>query len=229
MLRRDEVGLFWEEIIPVKEPKIIPNREPVVLKPYQPRPPLPYLPLTDDELLAHKGSVLIFDTECFSNFFLVAFKHPQTQHVLTFAYPLDISKLAWVLHNYTCIGFNIQKYDLPLLGLALTGASTQMLKYLSNDLIQGLYFKQAQQQYSFSMPKTSHIDLIDVCPLRGSLKLYNARLHGKRIQDVPWATEQALEDWQTPITADYCISDLDATELLYNNLSEQLALRSSLS
>ncbi|HEY6022497.1 MAG TPA: hypothetical protein VIY48_22325, partial [Candidatus Paceibacterota bacterium] len=74
-----------------------------------------------------------------------------------------------------------------------------------------------------------HIDLIEVCPLRGSLKLYGARLHAKRIQDVPWADQYKLEDWQIPITVDYCVNDLDNTELLLKNLTEQLTLRQSLS
>ena len=85
MLRGDEIGLFWEEIIPVKEPKIIPSREPVVLKPYVARTPIPFAPLTDEELVLYKGSVLVFDTECFNNFFLIAFKHLKTktdQHLL---------------------------------------------------------------------------------------------------------------------------------------------------
>jgi len=71
--------------------------------------------------------------------------------------------------------------------------------------------------------------LIEVCPLKGSLKLYGGRLHAKRIQDLPWSDANYLEDWQIPITKDYCVNDLDTTELLMDNLSEQLKLRADLS
>jgi len=210
-----------------KPPKAPP--EPITLKPYVPRAPIPFTPLTDNELADHQGTTLIFDTECFANFFLIAFKHIQTGHVLTLTHPIDAEKLDWIMRNYTLVGFNSLKYDLPLISLALTQAPLQTLKRLSNDLIKGLYFKQAQQNYSFSIPKTNHIDLIEVCPGHGSLKLYGGRLHAARIQDVPWAAEQFLKDWQIPVTQDYCINDLEVTELVYNGLQEQLALRTSLS
>src|ERR1035437_6153804 len=86
-----------------KVPRVGPVREPVVLKPYVARAALVYQPLTDEELAGNVGSVLIFDTECFSNFFLVAFKHLQTGHVLTLQVPLDIEKLHWLLQNYILI------------------------------------------------------------------------------------------------------------------------------
>ena len=214
------MGLFWDDIG---------SGEPVVLKPYILRPPIPFIPFTDEELANNTGSTLIFDTECFSNFFLAAFKHLSTSHVLTFLHPLDVNKLAWLLQNYTIVGFNSLKYDLPLLSLALTDAPTGHLKSLSNDLIKGLYFKQAAQKYQFTIPQLNHIDLIEVCPGHGSLKLYGGRLHAKRIQDVPWAAEQALTAEQVQPTIDYCINDLDTTELVYNGLKEQLALRATLS
>lgn len=213
----------------VKAPRVMPIKEPAVLKPYVARPPIFFTPMTDEELAARKGTTFIFDTECFSNFFLAAFKHLETQHIITFQHPIDIEKLSWLLQNYTIVGFNSLKYDLPLLSFALTRASTQSLKHLSNDFIKGLYFKQAQQKYRFTIPHTCHIDLIEVCPGHGSLKLYGARLHAPRIQDVPWAAEQTLEEWQKEVTTDYCINDLNNTELVYNGLQEQLALRASLS
>lgn len=212
-----------------KAPRVVHVKEPVVLKPYVARSPISFTPMTDEELAVHAGSTFIFDTECFSNFFLAAFKHLQTQHIITFQHLLDQEKLSWLLQNYTIVGFNSLKYDLPLLSFALTSASTQSLKHLSNDLIKGLYFKQVQQKYRFTIPQTKHIDLIEVCPGHGSLKLYGARLHAPRIQDVPWAAEQALEEWQKEVTTDYCINDLNNTELVYNGLQEQLALRASLS
>ncbi len=228
MLRGDEVGLFWEEEIKIKEPKLPISREPVILKPYQAREPLKYELLTDDELISYKGSALIFDTETFKNLFVIAFKHLGSGHILPMTIPFEIQKLEWILQNYVVIGFNSFKYDLPL-AWASTFHDNITLKWISNILISGTWRDQVARQFGFTIPRTRHIDLIEVCPLRGSLKLYGARLHAKRIQDVPWVDVQELEDWQIPITIDYCINDLDNTELLFNNLDEQLALRQAMS
>ena len=235
-MRGDEIGLFWQEEIRIKTERTeAPSREPVVLKPYTRRSPLPYQLFTDDELRGHAGGTLIFDTECFKNFFLIAFRHVGTGKIVLFELssadqPFDTAKLWWVMYNYTVVGFNSYKYDMPLVWLAYANQNTEVLKLASNDLISGIWPQRVQQKYNFGIPKISHIDLIEVCPLHGSLKLYGARLHANRIQDVPWGAEQELEDWQKEITRDYCISaDLPATELLFNNLTEQLALRASLS
>lgn len=210
-----------------KPPKLLPA--PITLKPYVPREPLPYVLFTDDELMAGAGGTLIFDTECFKNFFLIAFKCVKTGKIILFEPPFDTAKLWWVLHNYTVVGFNSYKYDMPLVWLSYVNQDPVVLKQASNALINGVWPQRVQQQFGFSIPKTSHIDLIEVCPGHGSLKLYGARLHAFRIQDVPWGAQQELESWQIDVTRDYCINgDLPATELIYNNMTEQLALRTSL-
>lgn len=225
----DEVGLFWQDEIKEKTSKQPVVKEPVVLKPYQARPPLAFVPLTDDELVNGKGGQLVFDTETFNNLFLIAFKSLANGHVLTMTAPFEPKKLRWIFDNYTVIGFNSFKYDMPLAWGSMKYQLPTILKQISNDLINGAWRDQISWQYGFKIERTSHIDLIEVCPLRGSLKLYGGRLHSKRIQDLPWADEQTLEDWQIPITIDYCVNDLDTTELLFNNLTEQLNLRHSLS
>jgi hypothetical protein len=229
VLHGDEIGLFWEEHVKIKEPKPVIIKEPVILKPYQARAPLVYQPFTDEELEKYKGTVLVYDTETFSNLFLVAFKHLLTGHVLTMTLPFEQNKLAWILKNYITVGFNSFRYDLPLTWCAIEHQDSKVLKWLSNELFAGLWRDEAARRFNFDLPRTGHVDLIEVCPLRGSLKLYGARLHAKRIQDVPWANQQKLEDWQIPITIDYCVNDLDNTELLFNNLTEQLNLRQALS
>lgn len=191
---------------------------------FQARPLIQYELMSDDELAQGAGQILVFDVECFDNFFLIAFKDVISNKVLMFelGVSFDTFKLEWVLRNYTLVGFNSLKYDMPLAWLSLTTQDPKRLKAASNDLIAG-------QTYKFKVQPTQHIDLIEVCPLRGSLKLYGARLHAARIQDIPWGAEPALEDWQIPITRNYCVNDLDITKLLLQNLSEQLKLRTELS
>lgn len=198
------------------------------LKPYQPRAPLIYELMSDDELVEQQNSDMLFDSESFANYFLIAFKHIATGKVVLFEAPFDEEKLRWLVSHYTCIGFSSFRYDMPMLWLSYVNQDTHVLKKASDDLISGLRISEVQSRYRFRSYPTNHIDLIEVCPLVGSLKLYGARLHADRIQDIPWANEQYLNDWQIPVTRDYCINDLDTTGLLYSNLTEQLNLRREL-
>lgn len=62
-----------------------------------------------------------------------------------------------------------------------------------------------------------------------SLKTLNARLHGKRLQDLPYEPDARLTDDQIAEVVDYCLtSDLDATENLFVALKEPLELRQAL-
>lgn len=207
------------------------NKPYVQLLPYQPRQLKPIVYMSDAELQQHVGSIMVFDSECYPNYFLIAFKHLDTGKVVTFVPPFNERKLSWLLHNYMCVGFNSIKYDMPLIWFSYTNQNMEAIKHLSDDLIYGnMFYNKLQKEYNFKIHKTAHIDLIEVCPLRGSLKLYGARLHSKRIQELPYSDKKYLSDQEKEIVADYCInSDLDATALLLINLKEQLDLRGELS
>lgn len=144
---------------------------------------IPYKEFTDAELMANSMTPMIFDIECYINYYLVAFKHPATQLVVTFEiYGNDESqfnrdKLLWVIWNYMIIGFNSNKYDLLMLVLGLSGATTYQLKEASDKIIQdGLYAKDFLAEYKLQIPKINHIDLIEVCPLSASLSLYRSSI-----------------------------------------------------
>lgn len=206
----------------------------VELKPYQPRQPKPYHLLSDTELQNGTGGVMIVDTEVYYNYFLVVFKCIRTKGIVRFVIDRDTGecfnekKLSWILFNYTTVGFNTIKFDLPLLWLSYKNQDTKIIKDCANALASNMFPAEAAKQFDFQIFKTPHVDLIEVCPLRGSLKLYAARLHAPRIQDLPFEHLKDLEEWQKPIVDDYCLNDLDSTEMLMENLTEQLALRHSL-
>ena len=63
----------------------------------------------------------------------------------------------------------------------------------------------------------------------GSLKLYSARLHCKKMQDLPFHPDTILSEDQITITRYYCCNDLVNTSLCYNALLPDLDLRSQLS
>jgi hypothetical protein len=94
------------------------------------------------------------------------------------------------------------------------------------ELIRGFdYDRKLEKENGFIKHKTTHIDLIEVCPIRGSLKTYGARLHSERIQDLPFSPHKPITREQAEIVKHYCINDLDNTALIALNLKDQLTLR----
>ncbi len=200
----------------------------VELLPYEPRELIPYQEATDDEIYSNNGDC-VFDTECYPNFYLAAFKHLATNKIFKLVPPFDPRKLSYILHRYNCIGFNSIKYDLPLLWASYKNQDLAYLKRVSNALVNGTWWQEVCKEYEIVVYPTKNIDLIEVCPLRGSLKLYGARLHAKRIQELPYPHTKELTEQEKLVVTDYCINaDLEATELLFNNLKEQIELRQNI-
>jgi hypothetical protein len=204
------------------------------LLPYKPRPFVPREFMTDAEIVSNAGKTLGVDIELYPNYFLCSFKLFGTNKFIC----LECGKgnrsfnprmLAWIMNNYRTVGFNSINYDLNILWLSYAVQNTETLKDASNDLIlNGLRRKELIDKYHFFTFKTSHVDLIEVAPLKGSLKLYMARLHAKRIQDLPIPDYQYLNEEEIAIVRDYNFNDLDGTELLFDFMKERLELRESL-
>ena len=190
---------------------------------------------TDQELHTAKGNVLVFDIECYPNYFLVAFQDYVSKKIVTFdLFPgrkvFDYHKLLWVMHNFCVVGFNSNRYDIPMVWLALSGATLDDLQEATVKLIQNnVWAKELQAEYHFRIGNTNHIDLIDVAPLKGSLKAYAGRLHAPRLQDLPYAPQTQLIEQQADDIKVYCINDLECTALLLKDLEPQLSLRQSMS
>jgi hypothetical protein len=85
-----------------------------------------------------------------------------------------------------------------------------------------------REKYKLRAPNINHIDLIEVSPLKASLKLYAGRIHCPRMQDLPYSPDTTLSKEQAEIVRDYCINDLDNTQLLYTELLPQIKLRETL-
>lgn len=200
------------------------------LLPYKPRPFKPVEYMTNQEILDGAGGTLIVDIEKYENYYLIGFKDVKTKKYIQLEIPFNEKMLSWIMHNYTCIGFNSIKYDLPMIWLSYSRQNLDDLKKLSNALIlENLFPTQAQKDFNFTIYKTSTIDLIEVAPLRGSLKLYGARLHAPRIQDLPFDITKPLSDDEKKIVANYNINDLDTTEQLFLFMRERIELRQAMS
>src|SRR5690606_22674909 len=182
------------------------------------------------ELLANAGGTLIVDTETYPNYFLISFKCVKTGKYLVMESPFNERKLSWIMHKYTTISFNGIKYDLPMIWKAFQLQDIPTLQRLSNALIiEGLWHAEAQKVFGFKIYSTPHIDLIEVAPLKGSLKLYAARIHAPRIQELPFPPNQALSDEQKEHVKHYNFNDLDDTHLLLDFMKERIELRYAMS
>jgi hypothetical protein len=188
---------------------------------------------TDSELMENKGGCLVFDIESFPNYFLIVCKCFHTGRLATFeryeGVDFNIQKLLFVLHNFTYIGFNSNSYDMLMAWASLKGFSAEVLNDITRDIIIGEERpRDIEKSYGFKVGNTKHVDLIEVAPLKASLKLYAGRLHAPLLQDLPFAPTKKLTLEEMKEVFDYCINDVDNTALLLANLIKQLDLRQTL-
>jgi len=149
MSRFDALGMFWEDLAPVKPPK----KEKVKAVPPEPVwLAATYLPglhearnmildlFTVEELIeaSRTGERLNYDIECYPNYFLLTARGIDGKKCVCFEAhddealsEEDQQKLTWVLENFTMVGFNILHYDNTMATIAAAGATTEQL-WLAN-------------------------------------------------------------------------------------------------
>ena len=178
---------------------------------------------------------IVLDTEIYSNFFLISFKQLETGNIRHFemyeGHPLDKVGVATIMRNYTTISFNGLNFDLPIIQAALEGFDNQRLKNLCDAIIKvkGGSWKVCRDNQIIVPGNWNHIDLFEVAPGRASLKIYGGRMHAPKMQDLPIEPAAEISPEQREIIKSYCENDLATTELLYNTLKPQIALRESMS
>lgn len=190
---------------------------------------------------------LVSDTECYRNYWCIGVFDPvQGRRVTLERTPrkeLDRARLAKIIRNYTLVGFNFHNYDVPMILMAMTGASNEQLKECSNSLIPDkengqkyALFRswQFMEHHGLSVPPfMDYIDLWDVSPgspQKLSLKLTGGRLHSKRMQDLPYHHASELSPYQVSVIRDeYMPNDLDVTHDLLVELDSQLQIRTMMS
>ena len=196
----------------------------------------PFVEFTDVELAQRPiGSPMIYDVECYPNFFCVSFKCPETGKVVYFERSprsdFDGERLRWMMFKFCTVGFNSLAYDLPMVFAAAQGFDCAKLKAISNALIgEGMRPREVEKEYGFRVPfnTLNQIDLIEVAPLEGGLKLYAARLQADRLQDLPYEHTQHLTEDEAEVVKYYNINDDDNTILLYKELLPEIKLRETL-
>lgn len=236
-------GLFWELPPPKSKVKKAPPT-PVWLEP-------DYLPGLDEarafnvpmmsnaELLQAQAEKheLVCDVEIYGNYFLCAFMSmttgKSTYIEIIGEQPMsapDLQKYLWIFSSFKIITFNGIKFDLPIISLAANGFLPRDLKHACDMLIvQQIEHWNVMKSFKCQLLEVDHIDLIEVAPLSGSLKIYGGRLHVPKMQDLPFPPHIDLSDDQITIMRYYCINDLKTTGYLRFNLKDQLLIRESMS
>jgi len=188
---------------------------------------------------------LIHDIEIYENYCLIGFMDFQTDEIWSWEFeePLsleDRNAIRRLVMKNLIVGFNSRGFDILILFAALKGFAAKALKRLANEIVVGKRGKNGdfvqqkawdiERDWEIEIPKKlDHIDLIEVAPGKASLKIYNGRIHGKRMQDLPIDPEAILTEDQKEEVYRYWKNDLQATKDLYLSLSEQIALRTELS
>ena len=210
---------------------LIQDVQPFKLKLAEPRP-ISYF--NDQELIEasrHANPTMVFDIECYRNYYLAAFMDYVSARIITFEISpegrFDHNKLHWIIQNFRLIGFNSTNYDMPLLWAALAGLWTSELKTLSDTIIlHGFRPTVCEKEFDFKIGFANHIDLFEVAVGKQiSLKTYAARMHVPKLQDLPFDPHSDLTQQQAVQLKMYCINDLDCTAYLFAELEPQIKLR----
>lgn len=174
---------------------------------------------------------LALDIECYKNYFLVMLmtRDGKVKAFEKFNDELfDRGMLLHYLENEAVeiLTFNGNSYDLPMIRLALSGATNAELKaasdHIINDDVKPWIF---DREYDLSPLKVNHIDLIEVAPGQSGLKIYGGRLHSPKLQDLPLELDAEVTSHTREELKRYCRNDLDVTWRLADKLEGQIELR----
>lgn len=177
--------------------------------------------------------VALFDTECYRNYWLLKVRPIGFRTIkfeirngdrFTFE---QIDLIRNQFKHFQTISFYGIYYDVPMIAAALSGYNTEQLKWLSDKLI-----VDKVKPWELQLPDwkpDDHIDLMNVAPGAGGQKQYGARIHSKKIQDLPYDPHSILTLPQMEEVSEYCDVDLDVLHDLYNELQPQIKQRIRLS
>lgn len=186
--------------------------------------------------LTQSKPLVICDTECTPNFWCIGFLRVSDGKVVVLEKSarkeLDCDRLRNIMLTHRIVTFNGLTYDAPMIWLAIDGASNARLKQANDQIIVGgLKYWEAEKALGVKIPWESDlIDLIEPQPNAvAGLKTLHGRLHGRRMQDLPYDPDQILTHEEMDHVISYMENDLDATFGLLVALKEPMELRAALS
>lgn len=186
------------------------------------------------------------DVEIFPNYFLIALKNADEldTHVPDYIElkganevmsPIQKRLLYRAIMEYQTIGFNSERFDIPLVYLALKGKSVNEIYRFADWIIKcNAYSWQIWQKLGMNDPiKSQEWNHIDIMPsiqgIHMSLKLYAARLHYRSLIDIPIEPGSTVTKEQVFWLREYCVNDVEITIRLWKELKERIQLRADMS
>ena len=152
--------------------------------------------------------LVFYDIEIFPNLFLVSWKvagEDKPVVPMINPTPAQIEELV----KYKLVGFNNRRYDNHMLYARMIGYSVEQLYKLSNDIINKKtgFFGEAYN--------LSYTDVYDFASKKQGLKKWEIELgiHHHEL-GLPW--DQPVDEKMWPEVAEYCKSDVIATEAVFN-------------
>ena len=176
---------------------------------------------------------VIFDIEVSPNYFLIGFKKLIDGELLQIATSTSLTKeqrknIRSIINQFTIVGFNSARYDVPVLLKALEGTSTIDLFKMSERMIKD-NMPTFMTMRDFDLEPIRDMDTIDLMPPQpavfASLKSLGVRLNSPKLQELPYAYDKVLSDKEIEVIAKYNINDLDVTIDLYKAIEGEITLR----
>lgn len=165
----------------------------------------------------YKNEALVFfDVEVFPNLFIVVWKMEGKQPVkMINPTPADIESIL----QFKLVGFNCRRYDNHILFARYIGYTNEELFTLSQRIIAGSSNCMFSDAYNLSFT-----DVYDFSSKKQSLKKFEIEL-GINHQELglPWDKPVPEEKWVE--VADYCVNDVVATEIVFNERKQDYIAR----
>lgn len=179
---------------------------------------------------------ITLDIETYKNYILIMFVECDSLNSHFIVYDESqgsikkLKRLIRKIKDKTWVTFNGNNFDLPILKCILAGKSKKDIHDIATDIIENsLRYWEISKKYNTNINlKINHIDLIEVAPLFESLKGYGARLHCKKLQELPVKPDKELTFTEQLTINNYCYNDNLVTVELFKHLYDELKLRKKL-
>ena len=178
---------------------------------------------------------VVLDIECYKNYLLLMFKHVVTGKILYFQSfgkenTIPRQDVIHILNKYRVVTFNGIGYDSVIMNLACSGVSLSLIKKASDMIIvDNRQPWEIRQEFGVEELGFDHIDIINVSPGQGSLKIYGGRARSDRMKDLPIEPDQLIKEEDISEMRIYCENDLNLTIDVLMLLEQELDLRCKMS
>jgi len=186
--------------------------------------------------MSNKG-LAFYDMEIYRNWCCINIKLNDRfyRYEHTFNRPAPQDHLAWFMLNTTLVGFNNQRYDDIMILMMYHRFTTKQMYDVSQRLIvdkepaykviESLKLNKKSNMYILNIDSLDTIDIMNVLVGKAGLKLYGARVHYKKLQELPIPFDQLTTWEQQRILVNYCDNDVGVTEYLHDTIKGEFDLR----